>query len=204
MPESCYIPGCHSRRGKGGTLSLHFYRLPSDPDTRHLWLISIKKNIIVSEHTRICSLHFVGSEKSPEHPLPTIFPWSEPPHPRKKPAEREPLAKKARIESESSDDESEEYDEREKRIEKLEEELAMLKADRVERFGVKRFQGSDEDIRFYTGLPTYRIFLCLFNFIICHYLTTCTFFVLTLSTSIHLHHVISLDLVHYSQLMNCF
>ena len=97
--------------------------------------------------------------------MPTIFPWSEPPHPRKKPAEREPLAKKARIESESSDDESEEYDEREKRLEKLEEELAMLKAERVERFGVKRFQGSDEDIRFYTGLPTYKIFLCLFNFI---------------------------------------
>ena len=35
----------------------------------------------------------------------------------------------------------------------------------MERFGVKRFQGSDKDFRFYTGLPTYSIFLCLFNFI---------------------------------------
>ena len=40
-----------------------------------------------------------------------------------------------------------------------------MKRERVERFGVKRFQGSDKDFRFYTGLPTYNIFLCLFNFI---------------------------------------
>ena len=42
-----------------------------------------------------------------------------------------------------------------------------MKRERVERFGVKRFQCSDKDFRFYTGLhvPTYNIFLCLFNFI---------------------------------------
>ena len=40
-----------------------------------------------------------------------------------------------------------------------------MKRERVERFGVRRFQGSDKDLRFYTGLPTYNIFLCLFNFI---------------------------------------
>ena len=47
----------------------------------------------------------------------------------------------------------------------LEEEIATMERERVERFGVKRFQGSDKDFRFYTGLPTYNILLCLFNFI---------------------------------------
>ena len=36
---------------------------------------------------------------------------------------------------------------------------------RVERFGLKRFMGSDKYIRFFTGLPIYKVFLCLFNFI---------------------------------------
>ena len=29
----------------------------------------------------------------------------------------------------------------------------------VEPFGVQQFQGSDEDIQFYTGLPSYSIFI---------------------------------------------
>ena len=41
MPESCSIPGCTSRRGKGEACSLHFYHLPSNPDVRQCWLVSI-------------------------------------------------------------------------------------------------------------------------------------------------------------------
>lgn len=35
----------------------------------------------------------------------------------------------------------------------------------VEKFGVKRFQCSDSDIRFYTGLTGYDVFLSLYNFV---------------------------------------
>ena len=37
----------------------------------------------------------------------------------------------------------------------LEAEDLRLKTEYVERFGVKRFQGSDANINFYTGLPAY-------------------------------------------------
>ncbi|XP_028394401.1 uncharacterized protein LOC114518578 [Dendronephthya gigantea] len=35
----------------------------------------------------------------------------------------------------------------------------------IQRFGVKRFMLSDSDMRFYTGLPDYRTFLALYNFL---------------------------------------
>ena len=73
MPESCSIPGCTSRRSKDKASRISFYHLPIDSSIRYQWLVSIKK---VSEHTRICSLHFVGGKKTVENPLPTLFPWS--------------------------------------------------------------------------------------------------------------------------------
>ena len=75
MPEFCSMPGCTSHRGKGEVRSLSFYHLPRDEHARQLWLISMKKEITVSAHTRICSLHFVGGNKNKEYPVPTLFPW---------------------------------------------------------------------------------------------------------------------------------
>ena len=40
--------------------------------------------------------------------------------------------------------------------------MVMMKA---EVFGLQRFAGSDSDISFYTGLPSYAILLCVFRFI---------------------------------------
>lgn len=59
----------------------------------------------------------------------------------------------------------EEYLQLERRLQAITEELQRLKVSRVERFGVQRFQGSDEDIRFYTGLPTYNIFICMYRYL---------------------------------------
>ena len=36
---------------------------------------------------------------------------------------------------------------------------------KIERFGIERFMLSDSDIRFYTGLPDYKTFLALYNFL---------------------------------------
>ena len=36
---------------------------------------------------------------------------------------------------------------------------------RVQVFGIQRFSSSDSDVSFYTGLPSYAIFLCIFRFI---------------------------------------
>ena len=48
-------------------------------------------------------------------------------------------------------------------------ELEDIKISHVERFGIERFQGNDDDIRFYTGLPSYNIVLCLYHYLE-HYL----------------------------------
>ena len=96
MPESCSIPGCTSRRGKGEACSLHFYHLPSNPDVRQCWLVSIKKSIVVSDYTRICSLHFIGGEKTVDNPIPTEFPWKTAKQPRKEPFARQPPSKKVK------------------------------------------------------------------------------------------------------------
>ena len=44
-------------------------------------------------------------------------------------------------------------------------ELEDIKVSRVEQFGIERFQGGDNDIRFYTGLPSYDIVLCLYHYL---------------------------------------
>ena len=43
--------------------------------------------------------------------------------------------------------------------------MENIKISQVERFGISRFQGSDDDIRFYTGLPSYDILLCLYHYL---------------------------------------
>ena len=45
---------------------------------------------------------------------------------------------------------------------RLEEEVRTLQS---QRFLLRRFQGSDKDIQFYTGLPSYSVFMCLYRFL---------------------------------------
>ena len=51
-------------------------------------------------------------------------------------------------------------------INRLLERIKSLEEQRkIERFGINRFMLSDSDIRFYTGLPDYKTFLALYNFL---------------------------------------
>jgi hypothetical protein len=81
----------------------------------------------VSEHTRVCSLHFVGGEKTPEHSVPTIFPWSQQ-KPQRKPPSRLPLPEPP-VRSECDDVEAEQ-DEREREIQRWRKEIQCLKRER--------------------------------------------------------------------------
>ena len=89
--QICSIPGCSSRNDRQEFEGIKFHRIPQNPDLRHNWLVSIKKPITVSENSRICSLHFEGSEKTAGSPLPSIFPWSVSVKHRQPPAIRNPL-----------------------------------------------------------------------------------------------------------------
>ena len=118
----------------------------------------------------MCSLHFPNGKKSATEPVPTLFPWTEhaarprlPPRHRSPPAPPEP--KQPKIEDQLYDalDEAQcEINKRDAKIEELELEVHDLK---VKRFGLQRFAGSDHDISFYTGLPSYLVLMSLFKFI---------------------------------------
>ena len=176
MPKNCAIPGCSSRSDKEGSANVSFYRLPYDLDLRHKWLVSIKKSLNVTADTRICSLHFEGSKKSAENPIPTLFPWAlEPRKRRKSPTKRSclpPKPKKQKLSDQLAQElkmskaalalADKTIAEQENKIKELE---SCIKAQKVERFGVRKFQGSEGDIRFFTGLPGYGVFMSLFMFL---------------------------------------
>ena len=170
MPKNCSIPGCTSRSDKEDSRHLSFHGLPKDPSLQHQWLASIKRPITISKHTRVCSLHFSGGVKSAASPIPTLFPWNvSAVIPRSASKERLPLPlpvpKRPKLEDqlyEALDEAQGEINTRDKRIEELEQEVVSM---RVEAFGLQRFAGSDSDILFYTGLPTYLILMSVFRFI---------------------------------------
>ena len=87
------------------------------------------------------------------------------PPPKKRRQLTPPPTKQPKLEDqlfEALDEAQQEINARDARIEELENEVVGL---RIEVFGVQRFSNSDSDILFYTGLPSYAIFLCIFRFV---------------------------------------
>ena len=162
--QICSVPGCCSRSDREKFNGVKFHRLPQDPVMRHKWLVSIKKPVIVSENTRICSLHFEGSKRTIVCPLLTIFAWSVPVKRRQPPAIRNPIpCKKQKNEEPPSPSETARAE-----IERHEERIARLQADvlRLEeqvqtllsqRFCLKRF----EVIWIFSFTPAFHRTLCL-------------------------------------------
>ena len=65
MVRSCCAVGCSNVYRKGSGIC--FYRLPSDPERKAKWIAAVKRENCQwapSEHTWICSQHFVTGEKS--------------------------------------------------------------------------------------------------------------------------------------------
>ena len=169
MPRHCSIPGCSSRSSKEECRSLVFYHLPSNTQERQKWLVSIKRPITISKYTYVCSLHFEENRKTTEHPIPTIFPWSTIVKHRNSPSIRSPpgpVPKKQRIEASLTLSQAQEHIKQlTEQVTILEQQLQDICRTHVERFGLQRFQGSNDDILFYTGLPTYDILLCLYRYL---------------------------------------
>jgi len=126
--QICSIPGCSSRSDRQEFEGVEFHRIPQDPDLRHDWLVSIKKPIIVSENSRICSLHFEGSEKTADSPLPSIFPWSVSMKHGQPPAIRNPLPLKKQKHEKSPTPIQVKLDVARREIERHEERIVQLQA----------------------------------------------------------------------------
>ena len=112
-----------------------------------------------------------GSERTADCAVPTIFAWSVAVKHRQPPAIRNPVPCKKQKHKEPSSPAEVARGE----VKKHEEQIAQLQADvlRLEevktllsqRFCLKRFEGSDSDIQFYTGLPSYPVFMCLYRYL---------------------------------------
>ena len=73
MGKSCCAVGCTKRYYKG--CGVHFYRFPKDSRRRNLWIASVnRKDWEPTEHTWICSSHFVGGVKSDDPSSPAYVP----------------------------------------------------------------------------------------------------------------------------------
>ncbi len=71
MVKSCCAVGCANRHSKGSNLL--FYRFPVDPDQRSKWIAAVKREKWEpSEHTFLCSAHFISGHKS-QDPLSPDF-----------------------------------------------------------------------------------------------------------------------------------
>lgn len=82
MPNhTCCVPGCNNRHTKTKGKGIKFYKIPQDKTVRRVWLtrISRERTFTVTANTRICSEHFERGIKDENNPLPSIFPWKNPP-----------------------------------------------------------------------------------------------------------------------------
>ncbi|XP_071352417.1 uncharacterized protein [Trachinotus anak] len=181
--EHCCVPLCTSSAKFNSSISFHTF--PSDDQQRKRWIVNIRReNLIISHHTRVCSRHFVpeevteptgarGRRRLKPGAVPVLFPWNndslgvrnvEVWEQRSRPESVEtgedagPICANdhnysaapdpAFVASVISDNESF----REKIVPQRQQlEQLSLKL----RFGLQRFAGSDEDIRFYTGFWSY-------------------------------------------------
>ena len=112
MVKSCCAVGCANRVTKGSKVS--FYRFPVDLELRRQWIAAVdRKDWQPTEHSRICSAHFVSGRRSkdplsPDY-VPTIFPLLKSPVKRKRKNEfeaykRRKLARRRRLEAVSREE----------------------------------------------------------------------------------------------------
>uniref|UniRef100_A0A3B5MC68 THAP-type domain-containing protein n=1 Tax=Xiphophorus couchianus TaxID=32473 RepID=A0A3B5MC68_9TELE len=164
---------CTASSKYNGLLSFHGF--PSDPDLRRQWLANIRRDKLkLTQHTKVCSLHFTpdqllqpkaagGRRVVSRGAVPVLFSWS---HRSVQP----PRAGLRRPDSRAADPpvgfthldhdycsvpEPANLDGAENENQKLKEDMNALKEQAGEleippSFGLQRFAGSDDDIRFYT------------------------------------------------------
>uniref|UniRef100_A0A3B4DHG4 THAP domain-containing protein 1 n=1 Tax=Pygocentrus nattereri TaxID=42514 RepID=A0A3B4DHG4_PYGNA len=165
--------------------SLSFHSFPARSDLRSQWLINIRRDqFTISPHTKVCSRHFIPDHliepKTPEgrrrltkDAVPLLFDWNgysiQAPRlsvweRRERPADPASLEDPSTDltvdhdycsapEPSSLDMSCAENEDLSREVEELRNQLHELRVQLT--FGLQRFSGSGEDIRFYTRFPGY-------------------------------------------------
>jgi len=89
MPQNCCVPHCTKKVYEEDGIKISFHKFPENRDLFMKWVIAIRrdegKHFKVTEHTRVCSLHFKSSDYLPSlaghertlksTAVPSLFPW---------------------------------------------------------------------------------------------------------------------------------
>jgi hypothetical protein len=182
MGKSCCAVGCTRRFSKD--CGLHFYRFPKDSERRNIWISAVnRKNWEPTEHSWICSSHFVGGVKSddPSSPayIPTLFDHVRSPEKRK--AEQN-LVRYDRIQQ-SKIRRCEAFDHDQHLIsdliaerDRLKEENLTLKSEKASLYAEisvlrkavitpESLMDDNAKVKYYTGLPSYKVLKAVFDFL---------------------------------------
>ncbi|XP_014892019.1 uncharacterized protein LOC106949963 [Poecilia latipinna] len=189
--EHCCVPQCTASSKYNGLLSFHGF--PSHPELRRQWLVTIRRDKLkLTLHSKVCSLHFTpdqllqpkaagGRRMVKRGAVPVLFPWShqsvQPPRAGQQEPESRPdpdgraadppvgfslldhdycsVPEPADLDTAGNENET-----LKEEIKKQVEELKIPSS-----FGLQRFVGSDDDIRFYTRFESYRLFLMFWRLI---------------------------------------
>ena len=171
---TCCVPGCYTNTKKNRELSFH--KFPMEKSIREKWVNAIKrKNFYPSEHHHVYSQHFHGGKKQGSTDVPAIFPLLPQPKQRKAPMLRAavlPREKKTKTETcvmakPLADALVEEVSYLYQLVSHVDSDRVSLKQEQDNlKFGLQRFAGSDEDIRFYTGFPNYKTLTSFYEFLL--------------------------------------
>ncbi len=180
---TCCVPGCYNNTKKNKEFSFH--KFPKDKVLKEKWINAIKrKEFVSSDSHRVCSKHFNGGRKCSISDIPVIFPLLPRSKTRKRPKPRDgipPLKRKkteVALPTEGTSTNNEDVEvltaintnenvDLSLEIEKLKnEKKSLLLEIETLKFGLKRFAGSDDDIRFYTAFLNYSTLLSFYEFLL--------------------------------------
>ncbi|XP_054912090.1 uncharacterized protein LOC129376503 [Poeciliopsis prolifica] len=160
---------------------LSFHGFPRDPALRRRWLQNIRREEMkLTQHSKVCSLHFSpdqllrpraagGRRAVSRGAVPVLFPWSlhgtglSEPDRKPDPPGGPNLPDHDYCSVPEPADRNLAVHENQKLTEEIKKQAEEPEA--PSRFGLQRFTGSDDDIRFYTRFATYRLFLMFWRII---------------------------------------
>nr|XP_022287119.1 uncharacterized protein LOC111099903 isoform X3 [Crassostrea virginica] len=133
---------------------ISFFRFPKDKRKRRTWIKAVNRDEWTpNDHSWICSEHFVqgwhGDDPEDENYAPTLFSY------------KQTVVNKEREQRVQCD-----LDPLIEENNKLREEINSLREElKRHKWSVDRIKDDDASTRFYTGLPSFAVFLWLYNFL---------------------------------------
>lgn len=188
MVNSCCVPLCHTKSMREKELSFH--RFPKCELMKKAWVVKIRRDegesFTVSEHTRVCSLHFTASDYRTtlggktvlkDDAVPSVFSWATPVKQRLSRTSSFGLGNVgAKEPCENCQEKDRDISRLETMLQEKDDEIQVLMSNflTIKRssesmlFSFKRFDGSDDDIHFYTGFQNSASYKEFMTFVLCH------------------------------------